>query len=277
MPAAKRTVAHFAAHLSLRGLATATINLYISAVASRYKQLGLPDTCRHNHILPLAKRGAAKQHTQPQRTRAPIIPRILRCILGCLRRRSDLTRHDRWMLAAALTMAFHGFVRVSEFTTPSLAAFNPQHHATAADVRWHKGHFTFTLKFSKTDQRGRGARIRIHRSGNSICAHTAMGRLRGARPNASSNSVPLFTFRNSTPLTPPSFRQHLHRRLHQGGYEADLYNTHSLRIGAATAAPQAGVPHRTIKQLGRWRSQAYRSYIRPPPPHQTTHQARKTT
>ena len=277
VPAAKRTVAHFAAHLSLRGLAPATINLYITAVASLHKQLGLPDPCRHNHILALAKRGAAKHHTQPQRTRAPITPPILRRILGCLSRRSNLTRHDRRMLAAALTTAFHGFLRVSEFTTPSPAAFNPQHHATAADIRWHTGHFTFTLKFSKTDQRGHGAQVRIRRSGDSTCAHTAMGRFMARRPKPSPHLTPLFTFRNGTPLTPRSFRQHLHCLLHEGGYNADRYNTHSLRIGAATAAAQAGTPHRTIKQLGRWRSQAYQSYIRPPPPHQFTHQARHTT
>ena len=62
---------------------------------------------------------------------------------------ANLTRHDRRMLAAALTTAFHGFSRVSEFTTPSPAAFNP-YQATAADIRWHTGHFTFTLNFSKT-------------------------------------------------------------------------------------------------------------------------------
>ena len=40
-------------------------------------------------------------------------------------------------------------------------------------------------------------------------------------------------------------------------------STHSLQIGAATTAAAAGIPTHTIKQLGRWRSSAYRSYIRP--------------
>ena len=42
-----------------------------------------------------------------------------------------------------------------------------------------------------------------------------------------------------------------------------IYNTHSLQIGAATSAAAAGIPVKTIKQLGWWRSNAYRSYIRP--------------
>jgi len=42
------------------------------------------------------------------------------------------------------------------------------------------------------------------------------------------------------------------------------YNTHSFRIGGATSAAEADVSQATIQQLGRWRSQAYRCYIRPP-------------
>ena len=43
------------------------------------------------------------------------------------------------------------------------------------------------------------------------------------------------------------------------------YNTHSFRIGAATAAAQAHIPEAHIKMLGRWRSDAYQQYIKTPP------------
>ena len=42
------------------------------------------------------------------------------------------------------------------------------------------------------------------------------------------------------------------------------YNTHSFRIGAATAAMEAQIPEAHIKMLGRWRSDAYQLYIRTP-------------
>ena len=47
------------------------------------------------------------------------------------------------------------------------------------------------------------------------------------------------------------------------GLTGTNFNSHSFRIGAATAAGVAGVPEATIKVLGRWKSGAYQQYIRP--------------
>ena len=58
LPATKQILAHFAAHLSLRGLSPSIINGYLAAVRTRHKQLGLPDPGHHNHTLTLAKWGA---------------------------------------------------------------------------------------------------------------------------------------------------------------------------------------------------------------------------
>ena len=41
-------------------------------------------------------------------------------------------------------------------------------------------------------------------------------------------------------------------------------NTHSFRIGAASALSSAGVPESAIQILGRWASNSYRTYIRIP-------------
>ncbi len=39
------------------------------------------------------------------------------------------------------------------------------------------------------------------------------------------------------------------------------YSGHSFRIGAATAAAEAGIGDAVIQQLGRWRSAAYKGYV----------------
>ena len=56
----------------------------------------------------------------------------------------------------------------------------------------------------------------------------------------------------------------LGHRLVSPGYNTTHYASHSFRIGAATTAGTAGLPDWLIKVLGRWRSDAYQSYILTP-------------
>ena len=42
------------------------------------------------------------------------------------------------------------------------------------------------------------------------------------------------------------------------------FSSHSFRIGAATVAGRNGIPDLLIQELGRWKSNAFQSYIRTP-------------
>ena len=42
------------------------------------------------------------------------------------------------------------------------------------------------------------------------------------------------------------------------------YNTHSFRIGVATTKIQANIPNPLIQLMGRWKSNAYLTYIKIP-------------
>ena len=76
-------------------------------------------------------------------------------------------------------------------------------------------------------------------------------------------TTPRHSTNSGTALTARALRLVLHHRIRRCGYSTKLYNTHSLRIGAATAA-RSGLPPATIKNLGRWRSEAYKVYTRHP-------------
>ena len=54
------------------------------------------------------------------------------------------------------------------------------------------------------------------------------------------------------------------KTLTRAGVDCSNYNGHSLRIGAATTALAGGIPDATIQTLGRWKSDAYKQYIRIP-------------
>lgn len=174
-----------------------------------------------------------------------------------------LTHPDRLMLAAAFTLAFYGFLRVSEFTTPPHSKFNPRFHPSTSHVRLHRRHYTFHIPHSKTDQLHQGHTIRVCSTNSaSICP---VGLMRTYLDTRSSRPGPLFTFADGQPLTRFLCLYYLRTLLKHSGHDPEKFNTHSFRIGAATTAAHVGLSESTIKHLGRWRSSAVRAYIRPYP------------
>ena len=81
------------------------------------------------------------------------------------------------------------------------------------------------------------------------CPAAAMLHFLAARP---SDHGPLFTFEDGAPLTRAALVTHLQTALSHAGIEHSNYTGHSFRIGAATAAAQAGYSDSFIQSLGRW-------------------------
>ena len=244
-------------------MAPATIHLYLSAVSACHRENGFTDPCKDNSLLTLVKRGATRSGRHLPDQRHPITHTILRHLIRHLKSDRRLGKPNRAMLSAAFCVAFHGLLRVSEYTAPSDIAFVPRLHATRSDIQWHSQHFTLFLKRSKTDQQGKGTRINFRKLTKSTCPYHSMATYMALASPKDPYTTPLFCFSNGRPLTRLRLLKHLRRQLQRAGYHPHQYNTHSFRIGGATSAAEAGASQATIQQLGRWRSQAYRCYIRP--------------
>ena len=262
LPATKHTVALFAAALSRR-LSPATIRVYLAAVSLLHRRAGLSSPTRHNPSLQLALRGIQRYHQQRHRhqhKRSPITATILKHLLNFLSTTRKWNSHDRAMLKAALCLGFYGFLRGSEFTIPTLKGFDPRIHPTLADITFTRTTLRFNLKHSKTDQLSRGHTVILGKCGGRHCPVKIVKQYMH-RISWHTHS-PLFLFSTGKPLTLSHFRRILKKLLKHTGLSPSHFNTHSLRIGAATSAARAGIPTHTIKTLGRWRSRAYRLYIR---------------
>lgn len=72
---------------------------------------------------------------------------------------------------------------------------------------------------------------------------------------------PLFLLQSGEPLTRMLLTKWLRDIMTAEKIPGD-YSSHSFRIGAATVAARNGVPDHLIQTLGRWSSNAYKSYIR---------------
>ena len=163
---------------------------------------------------------------------------------------------DRKMFTAALLTAFFGMLRVSEYTSPSVAAYDPTTHLCVNDVsiNWQRRIMIINIKVSKTDPFRQGATVRIPVLNNDLCPVMAMIRYLAVRPNTQG---PLFRFANGRFLT----RAHITSLLVTSFPNNPRISSHSFRRGGATALARVGTPDYIVQLLGRWQSDAYLSYI----------------
>ena len=110
------------------------------------------------------------------------------------------------------------------------------------------------IKASKTDPFRVGCRLVIGSTPNLLCPRAAMMAFVGHR---GLHFGPLFTYKDGSYLTRSRFAAFLKNIFH-----SEVINTHSFRIGGATALSLAGFSDSQIQLIGRWRSNSFTRYLR---------------
>ena len=142
--------------------------------------------------------------------------------------------------------------------------FNPAKHLDISDLSVDKKPIAdkvlIHLKFSKTDQFGKGCTVVLARSDDLLCPVSALMsylRLRGG------SQGPLFKFSIGDCLTKSRMNNRLQHVFKSCGWPK-TFILHSFRVGAATTAALLGFPDYLIQALGRWTSDACKLYIKLP-------------
>ena len=174
--------------------------------------------------------------------------------------------YDSLMLWTAATTAFFSFCRSGEITTPSEKKYDPSVQLSLSDNSTDNAKcpsmLSIKLKHSKTDQKRKGIKIVIGKTGDDLCPIMALLsylKVREAHPG------PLFCWQSGSPLSKSNFVDKVRSPLTTANLPADNFAGHSFRIGAATTAASAGICESSIQSLGRWKSNAYLLYIRTAP------------
>ncbi|XP_053150380.1 uncharacterized protein LOC128344384 [Hemicordylus capensis] len=122
------------------------------------------------------------------------------------------------------------------------------------------GEARILLRFSKTDQRGRGHMVRLCAAVDStLCPVVALQQYVGMGPY---EGGPLFVHEGGASLTQYQFLSVLQRALATAGVATLGLTLHSFHIGAATTASHLGFREEEVQRIGRWRSKAIRRYVR---------------
>jgi len=242
-----------------------TLKLYLTCIKLYQLDLGIDYTAFLDPRLERTIQGIKRDHNEPtRRERTPFTrPYLLRLLLHL----HPLT-YDTLVLRAAFTLAFAGFLRVGEFTyreaDRQLEASFWKWYITKRSLKVSDNatHMELTLPTSKTDPFRKGITLTIASTQDPGCPVEAMRQLLcidSHRPR----SAPLFCIseHDQRAFTRDYVVTQLQHLAQVAGLSQGTWNGHSFRRGAATWANQAGMSEGEIQTLGRWRSDAYKSYI----------------
>ena len=193
---------------------------------------------------PNARGGGGGEEAKP---RNGITVDQLRRVAAHLRGTGD--EFETALMWSALTLAYHGLLRVSEYTSTA-----PAIQLTLDRIHLSANSATVDLPFTKTCQYGQGTKVTVARTNTFTCPVAALEtylRYRRMTPGV------VFTHRTGHPLKAAKVNSLLRVALPGLGI-----SSHSLRIGGATTASKRSVTNQALRAAGRWKSTAYQKYVR---------------
>ena len=255
LPLSVTSVSLFVAFLVSKGYKPATVTSYMSALGYVHKLQGMCDPTTSFVVLQLLK--AYQKQGCGADTRLPIDKLLLGKLLVAVKL-TEKGLYEQRLFQAMFALAFHAFLRVGEITKRGLAADNP-HLLHMQQIQVSPNMLIISFSSFKHSN-GEAFQLRVKSAEKSeACAVRAVQhylRLRGVKPG------PLFVDRSGNAVVRADFDRVLKKAVIFNRIDPAHFKGHSFRIGAATAAAEAGIPDSQIREMGRWKSDAFKKYIR---------------
>lgn len=261
LPLTSESIVLFIAYCKLKNLSFNTISTYISMLNYIQKMSNFPDISKC-FVVKKALEGLRKLKAKPD-NRLPITPIILEKLIESLSH-LRICKFYQVLLKAMFLIAFHAFLRLGEITDNGSQNHNIQFSAITFNIqdkipteieinmqqfKHSVGKSCFKLNISRNEKRGE------------LCPVQALWEycmIRGSKIG------PLFCFLDGTPIPRSFFSKHLQVALSWANCDTHRYKGHSFRIGAASCAAAMGISDDQIQVMGRWKSNAFKKYIRIP-------------
>ncbi|XP_060100330.1 integrase/recombinase xerD homolog [Heteronotia binoei] len=248
----------FCVELKGKGLVVKTIRAKLAALAFTSKVRGLSDSSGDFRLRKMLE-GWSREQGPRSDPRTPFSPEVLKGF-GRIWPTIRFSEFEALLFQAAAMAAFFGALRVSELVVSSRNDSSGR-ALLMGDVKIVGDCVTIRVRRSKTDQRHKGVTITLGSCHVSeICPVLA---LKGYISVRGDDPGPFFRHEDGSPLTKFQFWSVTSQALVKLGLSGFRFGTHSFRIGAASTAAAMGYPGPAIQHVGRWRSSAYKSYVRP--------------
>lgn len=239
-----------------RPLAPTSIQGYLTAIAAAFEHI-YPQVrlVTNSPCVRRVLRGVKVQFSLPVARKDPLtIPDLVQ-----VSQHSSLS-YDEILFTSMIMIGFHGLHRLGELTQPDKASHrNDRKLITRSSMSLSRcGTFArYTLPHSKTDPLFHGTTVVVASCAiRGACPVTALCRYLLRRDARFGFELPLFLTGLGTPPTRSWFLSCF------CVFFTGNKSGHSMRSGGATAYAQAGLPLNHIQDLGRWSSEAFKSYVR---------------
>jgi integrase len=166
-------------------------------------------------------------------------------------------KREQAMLKAMFILAFHAFLRIGEITVIS-PLVNNLNLLSYEQVKLKGKAMEIEFRHYKHST-GQTSSITITATPDRDCPIKTMEEYFQVRGNTPG---PLFSTATGGPITRSFFNEQLRLTLAFCRYPSTKFTSHSFRIGAATTAAAQGRSDAQIRLLGRWKSAAFKKYIR---------------
>lgn len=261
LPAEVRTIVLWISYLSLRGLQGSTIKKYVMAISSLHIENGFFSPVRGNAFISRCITGAYNlKPTLSHKPKLPVTPALLFAINPFM----DMNNLDHAMLWAAFTLGTFCLLRNGEIA--SADGSNPIRitsirHADFLSTAGVKAMWYHIPRTKTHPHDGEDVLIGSPYALGALHRYLAFRN----RLQVIDDSSCLFSWADGTPLTRRSLHSEFCKFATMTGVSPSSYRGVSFRSGGATALTDAGVPIEHIRMVGRWKSNAYKVYIRTSP------------
>ena len=251
----------FIAYCFSHGLASGTVTTYLSAISYEHKIRQFQDPTE-SFIVKKCLKGYQKLKSSND-VRLPITPEILYKLVQSLQHVSN-SYFLRILFKAMYLLAFHAFLRIGEITAKSHSDGSATLNTNDVDFKYSLGTLQgVEIQFKNFKHCKEAKTLYVSCCNHHIdqCpVHSLLAYINFRKPSIG----PLSTLFDGTQVTRVLFSKYLQLSLTYSGYLTSRYKGHSFRIGAATTAASMGIEDSKIQMMGRWRSNAFKKYIRIP-------------
>lgn len=242
----------FIAYLRNKEFVASTISTYVSAIGFIHKINHLPDPTDSFLVQKVLHSIHKNKDTD---TRLPITSTKLIQLVNAIKHTLSI-EYDRLLITAMFTLAYHALLRIGEMTVSNN---NTDNVIKMNQILVTEGNILINFVNFKHSNGKRFCLEILKDKNETICAVLAIKNYLKKRNKCPG---PLFLNASGQPVCRKYFQNAFNNALNFCGFSSTVHKPHSFRIGFATDACIKGMSSEKIKLLGRWKSDAFKLYIR---------------